>query len=67
MKKQYVLTEAEVREAMNRLSELRSIALMNRDAGDEEGSSEFYFRAKGFEDALVTLGFPAYNNKRYSS
>lgn len=33
MYKQYIMTETEVKKARNRLSEMRKIALMSRDAG----------------------------------
>lgn len=59
MHKQYILTEAEVRKARNRLSEMRKIALMSRDAGDSRDNLEWYLKAKGFEEALKMLGIIA--------
>lgn len=56
MKKVYMLTEAEVKNLRNRLMELRTIALMNRDASQSEDSREFYLRAKGFQEALEMIG-----------
>ena len=56
MFKQYVLTEAEVRKAHDRLKELRHISLLCRDAMDLEGNREWYLRAKGYEEAMRMLG-----------
>lgn len=56
MKKQYVLSEKEVHEAISRMRELRHAALLCRDAEDKEFNREFYLMAKGFEDALRILG-----------
>ena len=56
MKKQYILTEEEVTEAIRKLKELRMASLMCRDAGDSEFNREFYLKAKGFEQALQVLG-----------
>lgn len=56
MYKQYIMTEAEVRKVRNRLSEMRKIALMSRDAGDSGDNLEWYLKAKGFEEALRMLG-----------
>lgn len=56
MYKQYIMTETEVKKARNRLSEMRKIALMSRDAGDRGDNLEWYLRAKGFEEALKMLG-----------
>ena len=56
MKKVYMLTEAEVKNLHNRLMELRTIALMSRDAAQKEDSREFYLRAKGFQEAMEMIG-----------
>ena len=56
MIRQYVLSEAEVFKAQERLKKLRKIAMLNRDAGDNESNREYYLRAKGFEEALKMLG-----------
>ena len=56
MIRQYVLTEQEVRKVRSRLGEMRQIALMCRDAQDEESNREWYLRAKGYEEALKMLG-----------
>lgn len=56
MVKQYVLTEKEVREVESRLREIRKIALLCRDAQDEEGNREWYLRAKGFEECMHMIG-----------
>ena len=56
MFRQYVLSEAEVKNVQERLKELRHITLLNRDAMDLECNKEWYFRAKGFEEALQMLG-----------
>lgn len=56
MKVQYILSEEEVLKAKKRILELRHIALLSRDAGEYEDNREYYLRAKGFEDALTTLG-----------
>ncbi len=56
MRKQYILTEDEVRKLDARLKEMRHIALLCRDAGDTEGNKEWYLKAKGFEEALQMLG-----------
>lgn len=56
MRKQYILEEAEVFKARDRLKELKHIALLCRDAADTEGNREWYLKAKGFEEALQMLG-----------
>ena len=56
MRIQYILTQEEVSKAKKRLEHLKQIALMSRDAGEKADNREFYLRAKGFEDALITLG-----------
>ena len=56
MVKQYVLTETEVKQAKERLKEIKHIALLCRDAMDYEGNREWYLRSKGFEEALRMLG-----------
>lgn len=56
MFKQYVLSETEVIKARERLKKLKKIAMLNRDAGDNESNREYYLRAKGFEEALKMLG-----------
>lgn len=56
MRKQYILTESEIRQAIDRMYELRKISLSCRDAGDTEANREFYLMAKGFEEALRMLG-----------
>lgn len=59
MKKQYILTEKEVEKALERFKELKMNAMLCRDAMDMNSNREFYLRAKGFEDALKTLGIIA--------
>lgn len=56
MRIQYVITETEMQRVLHRLSELRQIAMMSRDAGQSEDSREYYLRAKGFNEALKMLG-----------
>ena len=59
MFKQYVLTAKEVEAARDRLCELRRHAMLCRAAGDEESNREYYFKAKGFEEALKMLSLVA--------
>lgn len=56
MKLQYVFSEGEIEKVRSRLRYLRKVALISRDAGDTAGNREFYFKAKGFEEALTMLG-----------
>lgn len=56
MKKVYILTEAEIKKLNDRLMELRTVALMSRDAAQKEDSREFYLRAKGFQEAMEIIG-----------
>lgn len=56
MKIEYVFTASEIKAAKDRLAQLRQAALLSRDAKEMEDSKEFYFKAKGFEEALTTLG-----------
>ena len=56
MKIEYVFTASEIKAAKDRLAQLRQAALLSRDAKEMEDSKEFYFKAKGFEEALITLG-----------
>lgn len=55
---QYVLSEQEVKKAVDRLSQLKHVALLSRDAGQMEDNREYYLRARGFEEALRLLGIP---------
>ena len=55
MRIQYVLTEQEIRQAKDKLRELKQIALISRDAGDMEANREYYLKAKGFEECLQVL------------
>lgn len=56
MRVQYIVTKEEVDRAKRKLYELRQAALLSRDIGEMEDNRELYLRAKGFEDALITLG-----------
>ena len=56
MKIQYIVTEKEIKAVKDRLYELRQAALMSRSCGEVGDSREFYLRAKGYEEALTTLG-----------
>ncbi len=56
MRMQYILTEEEISRARDRLSELKHVALLSRDAGQMADNREYYLRAKGFEEALRLLG-----------
>lgn len=56
MKIQYVFSASEIEKVKSRLRHLRKIVLISRDAGDTAGNREFYFKAKGFEEALTMLG-----------
>ena len=56
MRIQYIITDHEIEYAKKRMERLRQAALASRDAGEYEDSREFYLKAKGFEDALLTLG-----------
>lgn len=58
MRIQYILTQEEVRNALDRLAQLKHVALLSRDAGQTEDNREYYLRAKGFEEALKILGVP---------
>ena len=61
MKVQYILSQEEVKKAVDRLAQLKHVALLSRDAGQAEDNREYYLRAKGFEDALRILGIPIKN------
>ena len=56
MRKLYTLEEREIDKALDRLKELKHIALLSRDAGEMKDNREYFLRAKGFEDALKILG-----------
>lgn len=56
MKVQYIITKEEIEEAKQKLWELKQAALLSRDAGMMKDNREYYLKAKGFEDALITLG-----------
>ena len=56
MRTMHVLTDNEVNKAKARLKQLKWLALMNRDVGDNESNRECYLKAKGFEEALTILG-----------
>lgn len=56
MQKMYMMTQEEVTAAFNKLNYLRELALINRDAGDADASSEYCWRARGAEDMLKALG-----------
>ena len=56
MRIQYILTQEEVQNALDRLAQLKHVALLSRDANQMDDNREYYLRAKGFEDALKILG-----------
>lgn len=56
MKRYYSATQKEVDELFGRFAYFKEMALINRDAGDTETSREYYFKAKGMEEALKILG-----------
>ena len=56
MRIQYIITDDEIKHAVDRLEQLRHVALLSRDAGQTEDNREYYLRAKGFEEALQIFG-----------
>lgn len=59
MRIQYILEKDDIKRARDRLSQLKHIALLSRDAGHDEDNREYYLRAKGFQEALEILGIDA--------
>ena len=56
MYKQYIMTETEVKKARNRLSEMRKIALMSRDAGDRGDYGRINVHTSNSESSVVCRG-----------
>lgn len=56
MRIQFIITQEEVAAAKAKHKELKQAARLSKSVGEKEDAREFYFRAKGFEEALIMFG-----------
>ena len=56
MRIQFIITQEEIMAAKAKHKELKQAARLSRSTGEKDDAREFYFRVKGFEDALIMFG-----------